>query len=410
MDDKPETPVNPYQSPRAGAASQDAAHPERAYGLREPIRAEGKLSAEDVWPTEKPTLGQWVRRRGGWYVVAGVVGVLVALQGNASGFGLPTTMAFAGVLATIVGGVFVLVCYTAIRRNREFERNTCLERTTIGDRELVVAGERGRSVWRWSAFCQCRCSDQQVLLFVDPDGYRLVLPRRFFAHEGDWEAFVDLVRFKLPEDDASTRQLAETPRELVADQSTSAEKRGETEDGEGPSPLIQVEGSLSWKDWRHIQNRVRRAWLGCAMRTGCLAPFVAILAMLFWPMRSMGLAWPLFIPLAVIILFVFNPLFVSSRLKLRRRCKRQEGPFEPFQIRIWEDRVQYAESTSTATIPWTAFNRLMLTDRVVLLYESRPNIVRFIPRAFFASDEEWERLVEFVRRKLSDGSDEAPNS
>ncbi|NQT17869.1 MAG: hypothetical protein HQ582_34265 [Planctomycetes bacterium] len=52
MDEKPETPVNPYQSPRAGTASQDAAHPERIYGLKEPIRAEGRLSAEDIWPTE----------------------------------------------------------------------------------------------------------------------------------------------------------------------------------------------------------------------------------------------------------------------------------------------------------------------------------------------------------------------
>jgi len=325
-------------------------------------------------------------------------------------FPLSTVIMFGAAFLTLDVALYVFAHYGTKRRNRKFEQNTSLEKTTISDGELVVEGEHSQSVWRWSAFCQCRCSDQQVLLFVEPDGNRLVFPRRFFAAEGDWEAFVDLVRFKLPEDDASARELAKMGKEVLAGRVPPAAECGETENGEESPLLHQVEGVVSWGDWKHVQKRIDQPRFVRVMRFGCLPSLVAFLAVLFWLNPNMAQAWPLLIAVVVVTLFVIFPLFVLSPLALRRQWKRQEGPFGPFRVRIREDIAEFAASTSTTTIPWTAFSKLTLTDRVLLLYESPPNVVRFIPRAFFATDEEWERLVEFVRQKLSETPDDVPKS
>jgi len=409
MDDKPETPINPYQSPTSGAVSQEAACPDRDYGLKQPIRVEGKLSAEDVWPTEKLTRGQQIRTVS-WHVFLVAVAVCITMAAIVFSLLSLSIVIFLVAFLAIDMARYLFAIYARKRRNRKFERNASWEKTTISDGELVVEGEHGRSIWRWSAFCQCRYSDRQVLLFIKPQGDRLVFPKRFFADDGDWEAFADLVRFKLPEDDASARELAKSGRKLPAAGAPSPEEASETEDREEAPPLIQVEGAVSWNDWKHVRKRIGRPWLDRATRVGCLLPLVAVLALLFWLTPSMALAWPLLIALAVITLLLFFPLFVFTPLKLRRQWKQQEAPFEPFQIRIWDDRVEYAGPTSTGTVLWTAFAKFTLTDRVLLLHQSRPNVVRFIPRAFFSSDEEWKNLVGLVRRKLSETPDDATES
>ena len=107
----------------------------------------------------------------------------------------------------------------------------------------------------------------------------------------------------------------------------------------------------------------------------------------------------LLLPVPVILFFIVL-LFVLPALRLRRQWKRQEGPFGPYEVRVWEEGVEFIEQTSAAMIPWTAFSKLTQTDRVLLLHQDAPPVVRFIPRALFSSEEEWQALLRLVREKL----------
>ncbi len=286
---------------------------------------------------------------------------------------------------------------------RHIERHTALETTTFNDEAIVAECEDAKAVLRWSAFCQFLCSDEMVVLCRDPGGDHVVCPKRFFAREDDWTTFVALVRCKLPEDDESARRLAAARDQQLASEAAGVQRTVEATDRQGGQPLARVEGAISWEDWKHVQQLIGRPWLSRLGRVGCL---LALLILVLIPAglavyrHGIGELGPWLLVSAPVILVFIVLLFVWPALRLRRQWKRQKGPFGPFEVRVWEEGVEFIEQTSAAMVAWAGFAKFVLTDRVLLLYHVGAQVVRFIPRAFFSSEEEWEALLRLVREKL----------
>ncbi len=60
-------------------------------------------------------------------------------------------------------------------------------------------------------------------------------------------------------------------------------------------------------------------------------------------------------------------------------------------------------TTSTALIPWTAFDRFTRSDALLLLHQDKPGVVRFIPRSFCPADETWQTLLRLVSERVPEG-------
>lgn len=409
MDDEHETPINPYQSPRCDLESeQQAPSPDRVFGLREPIRMHGKLTAEDALLKDKTTAFQKVKTA---LPALMLLGFFVVAGGGLLGSNWPALGGtFACLLLLVVLAYWLLSAWNKRRYARLVERSSVLKTTTFTDERIVVEAEQRTGVLEWSTFCQCRCTDQSVVLYEEPYGTHLTCPKRFFASEDDWTTFLALVRCKLPEDYESARRLQAARSKRLAHEPPGAETAFEAANREGRQPLVRVNGAISWEDWKHMQSLIGRPWPSRAFRAGCLLPIVIAGAVLVWLMQGSDRLWIPLAALAVPLVFLFYLLFVWPTQSLRRQCKRREGPFAPFEARVWEEGVELVGRASVAMIPWKGFAKLTQTDRVLLLHEAGSEVVRLIPRAFFSSEEEWEALLRLVREKLPDESSQTVSS
>ena len=97
---------------------------------------------------------------------------------------------------------------------------------------------------------------------------------------------------------------------------------------------------------------------------------------------------------------LFVGVVILPPARLRRQWKRQEGPFAPYEVRVWEEGMEFIAPTSRAAIPWAGFTGFTRSEHVLLLHQARHATARYIPRSFLASDEEWETLLRLVRDKL----------
>jgi hypothetical protein len=414
MDDQHEEPINPYQSPRSDfGAEEEAAGPERVYGLREPIRIQGKPTAKDLQQAVKSrekcqaTISGKIRVP--LFIIVGlaiVVALCTSLLLNRS------TLALVVPLVTLVV-IFLAGWLLVVWINKACDRKAPLETMTFTDESIVDEWEEGRVVYRWSAFCQCLCSDEMVVLYLEPAGTQLICPKRFFASEEDWTTLRALVRCKLPEDDQSARRLAAARDQRLASEGPDVERTVEATDRQGRRPLAGVEGAISWEDWKHVQQLIVRPWLDRLARVGCLLALL-ILALIpaglrvYW--HGIGELGPALLMSALYIPVFIVLLFVWPALRLRRQWKRQEGPFGPFEVRVWEEGVEFTERTSAVMVPWTGFAKFTLSDRVLLLDHVGAQAARFIPREFFSSAEEWEALLRLVREKVPERSSQNASS
>jgi hypothetical protein len=396
MDDDREAPINPYQSPRSDLPTkEEAASPERVFGLREPIRMQGKLTAEDVRQKNLPEVSG--KAKAAAWVVGVAVGVAVFVADASWAHVLLGLIVLFGF---VVFPAWLLAAWSTRTWARDVERNAVWQTTTFTDERIVAEGEHGRGVFRWSAFCQCQCSDQKVVLYQQPGGENLVCPRRFFGREKDWATFLGLVRSKLPEDEQSARRLTAARTERLAGLAPGAERAFEAPDREGRRPLVRVDGAISWEDWKHVQKLVGRPWLSRTVRAGCLLPFVIAGVVLIASSHGTSRMWVLLGCLAVAALFVLYALFVLPTAGARSECKRRERRFAPFEVRVWAEGVEFAGRLSAVMICWPTFAGFTLSHRALLLHQTWPSMIRFIPRAFFTSEEEWQALLRLVREKV----------
>lgn len=211
--DEPHEPFNPYQAPESDAfAQQDDPRPENVFGLAHPIHAEGTLTAEDIrrsyesTPRENITAIFWLT----------VIVVLLIVQVASGSMSAVWIALFATIFAAVLLILLVgrLPCFKR-RADQRIEENATFERSTFSEDQLLVETEQGRFTWRWPAFSKCRCLGQTVLLYVQHNGYSMLLlresqlpqirfvPRSFFTDEDAWQEILRLVRENLPEKEVS---------------------------------------------------------------------------------------------------------------------------------------------------------------------------------------------------------------
>ncbi|HUT92734.1 MAG TPA: YcxB family protein [Thermoguttaceae bacterium] len=400
MDDEHEPPINPYQSPRADLDAEEYfPGPDRVYGLEEPIRIQGKLSAEDY--QEKETTSEKIKMAFSILLLLvgiAIIGVYLGIK-SPSPTGL-SVFAIGGGLIALSAWLLVLFANRSFRKH--VDRNGVVETTTFAEGGIVAEAEEGRGEFLWSAFCGCKCSEHRVLLYLEPNGDHLIYPKRFFASEADWNRFLGLVRCKVPEG-------GDLAQGRPGDPPAAQTKGGPTPLGvsrrQGEQPLLRVAGALTWRDWKEVRRRTGKPWMGRLARVGCLLPFVIVGAtIVLW--RGTHDAWLGLIGPGGAGLVFFCLLFVWPAVKLRRQWKRGEPPFGPYEIRIWDDALDCVEASSVATVPWTAFDRFTRSESLLLLHQDKLRVFRFIPRSFFSSDEAWQTLLRLVRDKLPEGGQE----
>ena len=402
IDDERETPINPYQSPRAELDTEECSPgPDRVYGLAKPIRIRGKLSAADVREYYRRTSWDKVKSTFWVFVCLAMVVVVVAdwlLRPRVPG---PLTVLVVLLVVALLA-VWLLVHLGSKRYPEAVERRAVLKEMTFTEEGVLVESKEGKAAFRWSAFSHCQCKDQTVSLYLE-DGDNLIYPRRFFAHENDWETFVGLVRCKLPEDATSARKQAAPRRDRLAVEAPGAELNVEAEGRTERGPSILARGALSREDWKEIRRTTSNPWAERVVGTGCFALAVAFFALLAWSMGEGIPSWLNHIIFWGATLLLFVGLVILPPARLRRQWKRQEGPFAPYEVRVWEDGVEFIVPTSRAAIPWSGFTGFTRSEHVLLLHQARNAMVRWIPRSLFSSDEDWETLLRLVRDKLPAG-------
>lgn len=399
MDDERETPVNPYQSPRSDSdAEKYLPGPDKAYGLKEPIRIQGKLSAEDYrekttkTATEKIKAALWILFALAVFVVMGVNLLMQGASVNVLGV-------FVIVGALILLAVWLLVLFGRRSFRKHVERRAVLETTTFTEEGIVAEAEQGRTAFSWSAFCGCKCSEHRVLLYLEPNGNHIIYPKRFFASEEGWELFVGLVRCKVPEDKDLVRRTAGKPGRRLAPEPAGGRALVDAPSREGGRPLLRLAGAITWHDWKHVRRKTGILWRGRLVRVGCLLPFMILVGFMAFT-HGFRRGWPGWLAPAVIALLLFFFLFVWPAVKLRRQWTRREGPFEPFEVRIWDDGMESVGPASVAMIPWSAIDRFTRSESLLLVHQEKLGLIRFIPRSFCSTDDQWQTLLRLMHENV----------
>lgn len=63
------------------------------------------------------------------------------------------------------------------------------------------------------------------------------------------------------------------------------------------------------------------------------------------------------------------------------------------------DGVEFVSEYGTSKTPWSVYHQARVTPKTVFLYKSTA-LALFLPREFFASDDDWNRFIETVRANV----------
>jgi len=103
------------------------------------------------------------------------------------------------------------------------------------------------------------------------------------------------------------------------------------------------------------------------------------------------------IAIALLIYYIFrpliNPFVVANRLW-------KEGHFDtPIHGRISGHGISYEISGDKVDLPWKRFSRMRVSDHLISLM-TPDAIVTVLPRSFFSSDADWERLKTMLTANI----------
>ncbi|MHC4406610.1 MAG: YcxB family protein [Planctomycetota bacterium] len=179
-------------------------------------------------------------------------------------------------------------------------------------------------------------------------------------------------------------------------------------EGTGLTEGITVEGIVSPKDLVRGGDADSRSApqdaIGCAL--------VLVFVFLPWGLllATQGVPFALGGTLALVLiltLLIGHMAFRQARL-LQRLWHARRGVFRPQRIEITNEGIRQETDEGVSAYRWTAFSRHAVAKRAILLHFEPPSTLFYdppssfvvIPRAFFASDAEWEVLLKLVKQKL----------
>ncbi len=161
---------------------------------------------------------------------------------------------------------------------------------------------------------------------------------------------------------------------------------------------IYLAGSMPLGDVLHTQLLIlRQNWHILAI---CMAIYFGFVLLLSGLEQTATGSRSLFLGSLLILPLLLPVTMASSYLRLRRSWRNQVGLFAETQSSIATEGISSRIAEKSFTLPWTAFERFLATDRVVILFlrESKSHLI--VSRAKLANPADWGLLVEFLGDRL----------
>lgn len=386
----PEHDQNPYASPQAETAAAPILVPNRApFGLERPIRAAGTIRRQDVRDGLRLVIP------GGhtplMLLVAALLLVwMIATDGPVEVFAHPLFPLLVTLVAIVVGaqlGVRSLLrrlaaewCGAEIAPEFEFAEQTVRVKTASME-----------SLRAWDAFSRCTISSRVALLHLHPASEWLTLPRSLFD-PADWQAFLHLVRHKLPQ-----RHLLSAPDPNDPALGVIGTEEMATWPAEPATPMIKGQGSVSLGQIRAVMWHLPGWWLWrllpLALMVPIAAPAVFSIASGIHPDGLLVLST--FAGLMAIV-WVF---YVAERRSIAAQARLRTGPFALAAVRISPVAIRIESPYGVNVVNWRHYSAYRVARGALLLYFRSGTRAQVLPRTLF-EDHQWQALLELVAARL----------
>lgn len=161
---------------------------------------------------------------------------------------------------------------------------------------------------------------------------------------------------------------------------------------------IRLAGFMPVGDVVHSQLVIlRQNWHILAV---CVAIYFAFVMLLVGLERTPARSRSLFLGSLLVLPLLLPITLLSSYFRLRRNWRNQMGLFARTESSIATEGISSRIAERSFTVPWSAFERFLATDRVVILFlkESKSHLI--VSRAKLASPSDWRLLLEFLGDRL----------
>ncbi len=384
---------NPYASPQSDAGPVPQS--ERRFGLSEPIHAAGTLTLGDfrraAMAGQKP-VPAWLK---GFYLVL-FLSVPIGWLAFIPGFGpLKWSMvALCGLVA-----FFLLLAMLPTRwLSRAKDEDPIEEQELLLTEEgLSAQSADARSLRPWSRFSHFRSDAEAMLLYLADPASHVVLPRRFFATEEEWQAAAALVRFKLPEhgSPAAREPASRGPAPASAESPEAMKPVGEAIVFSG-CPTAKELAALR-RFFPYSQLLVHFITVAFLLLPAVIGGFMIVNQ---GPDTRPAIVVAVSVAMTVLILYIFilKPLYQRRRDRIDGR-----GDFAVLSGQISELGIETLRNGIRGAARWEAFSSYRKSESVVLLLSEHGEHLRtyhVFYRSLFSSADAWQRFIEIVERRL----------
>ncbi len=391
MDDP--TRQNPYASPQSDACLVPQS--ERRFGLIEPIHAAGTLTLGDfrraAMAGQKP-VPAWLK---GFYLVL-IVAMPIGWLALVPGFG-PLKWSMVALCGLVAFFLLLAMLPTRWLSRAKDEDPIEEQQLLLTEEGLTAQSADARSLRPWSRFSHFRSDDASMLLYLADPASHVVLPRRFFATEEEWQAAAALVRFKLPE------QGTPAARELVSRGPSPASAEPQ-EEMEPVGEAIAFSGRPTAKElaalrrfFPYSQILVHFITVAFLLLPTVIGGFMIINQ---GPDTRPAIVVVVSAAMTVLILYVFilKPLYQRRRDRIEGR-----GDYALLSGQVGEQGIETLRNGIRGVASWEAFSSYRRSESVVLLLSEHGEHLRtyhVFYRSLFSSAEAWRQFIEMVERRL----------
>ncbi|MCL4192580.1 MAG: YcxB family protein [Thermoguttaceae bacterium] len=383
---------NPYASPQSdtGLVPQS----ERRFGLIEPIHAAGTLTLGDfrraAMVGQKP-VPAWLK---GFYLVL-IVAMPIGWLAFTPGFG-PLKWSMVALCGLVAFFLLLATLPTRWLSRAKDEDPIEEQQLLLTEDGLSAQSADARSLRPWSRFTHFRSDTESMLLYMaDPESH-VVLPRRFFATEEEWQAAAALVRFKLPEQGtpAASELASRGPAPASAKPQEEMEPVGEAIAFSG-RPTAKELAALR-RFFPYSQFLVRFITVAFLLLPAVIGSFMII-------NQGPDTRPAIVVGAAAMTVLIFYILILKPLYQRRRDRIEGRGDYALLSGQISELGIETSRNGIRGVASWEAFSSYRRSKSVVLLLSEHGEHLRtyhVFYRSLFSSDDAWQRFIEMVERRL----------
>jgi len=383
---------NPYASPQSDNCLVPQS--ERRFGLSEPIRAEGTLTLGDLrraaMAGQKP-VPAWLK---GFYLVL-IVAVPIGWLAFIPDFG-PLAWSMVALCGLIAFFLMLAMLPTRWLSRARDEDPIEEQQLLLTEEGLSAQSADARSLRPWSRFSHFRSDVEAMLLYLADPPSHVVLPRRFFATEEEWEAAAALVRFKLPEHGtpAAREPASRCPAPASAESPEAVKPVGEAIVFSG-RPTANELAALR-RFFPYSQILVYFITLGFLLLPAIIGGFMILDQ---GPDSRPAIVGGAAVMTALIAyVFILKPLYQRRRDRIDGR-----GDYALVSGQISERGIETLRNGIRGAASWEAFSSHRRSESVVLLLSEHGEHLRTYHafyRSLFSSAGAWQQFIEMVQRRL----------